>query len=423
MIKQTTKQLQHKAMIQCKDDSTSIEDGEGHSNNDDQTEQSNKDEQESTQDDTEGLPQQPNKTTTTSSGRAIQQPAWMDEYEMGMTAAETKYYEAMKELRCCTDDPEQQQHELGLVGAGLGEGIDNTRELKVLSYAEVMERPDRPRWDESVGGHQRMEDNGVFEAVPVSQVPANADVIDSTWAMKKKASGVYRARLAAQGFKQLAGVSYDPRDIMSPVLHEITVRIMLVLMIMALWHTEIIDVKGAFLKASFDPKHKVYMESPEGFEKFYPKNVLLLLKKTLYGVKNAAKAFWLVLLKIMASIGLLRSKADPCLYYTWDAVYGLITILSWIDDLLIFGKREGVLHYNKKITDLIDCDDIGPLTDCIGNKIEFNCDERWVRLTQPVLFQSFKEEFTLSEPNKSPKTPAVPGSVLRTGTHEEGISL
>ena len=196
---------------------------------------------------------------------------------------------------------------------------------------------------------------------------------------------------------------------------------MLVLMIMALWHAEIIDIIGAFLKASFDPKHKVYMEIPKGLEKFYPKNVLLLLKKTLYGVKNAAKAFWLVLLKITASIGLLRSKADPCLYYTWDAVYGLIIILSWIDDLLIFGKREGVLHYNKKITDLllIDCDDIGPLTDYIGNKIEFNRDERWVRLPQPVLLRSFKDEFTFDEPNKCPKTPAVPGSVLRP---EEGIS-
>ena len=58
--------------MQIVDDSTSIEDGEGHSNNDDQTEQSNNNEQESTQDDAEGSPQQPNETTTTSSGRAIQ---------------------------------------------------------------------------------------------------------------------------------------------------------------------------------------------------------------------------------------------------------------------------------------------------------------------------------------------------------------
>ena len=218
-----------------------------------------------------------------------------------MTAAETKYYKAMKELGCCTDDPEQQKHKLGLVGAGLDEGITNICELKVFSYEEAMEQPDKAKWDESIGEeHQRMEDNGVFEAIPITQVPADEDVIDSTWAMKKKASGVYRARLVARGFKQRDGVSYNPCDIMSPVVHEVTVRIMLVLMIMALWHAEIIDVNWAFLKASFDLKHKVYMEIPKGFGKFYPKNVLLLLKKTLYSVKNAAKAFWLVLLKIMA---------------------------------------------------------------------------------------------------------------------------
>ena len=84
----------------------------------------------------------------------------------------------------------------------------------------------------------------------VSSRLADADVMDSTWAMKKKASGVYHACLVARGFKQCAGVSYDPCDIMSPVVHEITVCIMLVLMIMSLWHAEVIDVKGIFLKST-----------------------------------------------------------------------------------------------------------------------------------------------------------------------------
>ena len=208
---------QNDDVMRIVDDPASDEDGEGHNGTDDQTEQSNNDEQESTQDDAEESPPQPNETATTSSGHAVQQPPWMDEYKMGMTAAEIKYYEAMKELGWCTTDPEQQKHKLGLVGAGLGEGIANTRELKVLSYDEAMEWPDKTKWDESVGEEQKQkEDNGVFEAVPISQVPADADVIDSTWAMKKKASGVYHARLVAQGFKQCAGVSYNPRDIMSP---------------------------------------------------------------------------------------------------------------------------------------------------------------------------------------------------------------
>ena len=60
--------------------------------------------------------------------------------------------------------------------------------------------------------------------------------------------------------------------------------------------------------------------------------------------------------------------------------------------------------------------------DYIGNKIEFNRDECWVRLAQPVLLLSFNDEFTFSKPNRCPKTPAIPGSVLRQGTADEGIS-
>ena len=70
---------------------------------------------------------------------------------MGMTAAKVKYYEAMKELGCCTTNPEQQKHELGLVGTRLGERITNTHRLKVLGYDEAMAWPDKTKWDESVG--------------------------------------------------------------------------------------------------------------------------------------------------------------------------------------------------------------------------------------------------------------------------------
>ena len=70
---------------------------------------------------------------------------------MWMTAAEVKYYKALKELECCTTNPKQQKHELGLVGARLGEGITNTCKLKVLGYNETMAQPDKTKWDESIG--------------------------------------------------------------------------------------------------------------------------------------------------------------------------------------------------------------------------------------------------------------------------------
>ena len=83
------------------------------------------------------------------------------------------------------------------------------------------------------------------------------------------------------------------------------------------------------------------MKIPQGFERFYPKNCVLLLKKTLYGTKPAAKAFWMKLLEALKGMKYEQSKADPCLYFKWTED-GLVIWLSWVDDCLICGKPEGV---------------------------------------------------------------------------------
>ena len=120
-----------------------------------------------------------------------------------------------------------------------------------------------------------------------------------------------------------------------------------------------------------------------------------LYQRTLYGVRNAAKAFWLVLLTLLGTFNILRSKADPCLYYKWMSAFGLIVVLSWIDDIMICGNKEGVLHYKKLLTEKIDCDDVGPLTNYIGNKIDIDRKNCAMRITQPVLLRSFKDEFNV----------------------------
>jgi hypothetical protein len=63
---------------------------------------------------------------------------------------------------------------------------------------------------------------------------------------------------------------------------------------------------------------------------------------------------------------------------------------------------------------VFDCDDQGPMKEYIGCKIEYNKVEGYMKILQPVLIQSFKDEFDidLSEPVA---TPAVPGQVLRKG--------
>jgi hypothetical protein len=41
------------------------------------------------------------------------------------------------------------------------------------------------------------------------------------------------------------------------------------------------DIIDAFLLGHFNPKHKMYMRVPRGFEKFYPPGVVLLLENSI----------------------------------------------------------------------------------------------------------------------------------------------
>ena len=148
-----------------------------------------------------------------------------------------------------------------------------------------MQRKDKNEWMNSINEeHDQMMKNKVWMVVKKKDIPKNADIIDSTWAMKKKANGQYRARLAAQGFKQTHGKSFEYHDISSPVVHDITVHIVLTILLMSGWAAHIVDVNGAFLLGEFRENEHIYMKVTKGFEHFYSSNVLLYLPKTLYGV-------------------------------------------------------------------------------------------------------------------------------------------
>ena len=58
-----------------------------------------------------------------------------------------------------------------------------------------------------------------------------------------------------------------------------------------------------------------------------------------------------------------------------------------------------------------ECDEVGELKEYVGCKLDWHKGKNWLKFTQPVLIQSFLDEFDLmSEGNFG--TPAKPGQVL-----------
>ena len=160
--------------------------------------------------------------------------------------------------------------------------------------------------------------NTVFRRRYKSALPASTKFFFSTWAMKKKANGVYRARLVVRGFQKEDGEHYLSQFISSPVVNELTIRIVLNFLLLGRLFGWILDVNGAFLLGHFENGERLYMKVPEGFEEFYGEDEVLELMKTIYGLKQAAHAFWKELLQCVEDIGFQRSDVDPCLYFKRD---------------------------------------------------------------------------------------------------------
>ena len=173
------------------------------------------------------------------------------------TVKETGYYDQFNIV-----DPDEvsllamhhmQTSELANVGAGVGGGFENTKELKVMNYKEAINGPDGVRWQAEVENeYQRMVANKVFEVVLRNDLQAGTKIIDSVWAMKKKSNGTLRGRMNARGFKQVEGQHYNGTTISSPVTNSATITIVLMLMIMASMLAHVVDVKGAFLHGEFE---------------------------------------------------------------------------------------------------------------------------------------------------------------------------
>lgn len=54
-------------------------------------------------------------------------------------------------------------------------------------------------------------------------------------------------------------------------------------------HVEHLDIKTAFLNGDFS--EEIYMEQPNGFQEKGKKNLMCKLKKNIYGLKQAARAW------------------------------------------------------------------------------------------------------------------------------------
>nr|GEU54527.1 ribonuclease H-like domain-containing protein [Tanacetum cinerariifolium] len=132
--------------------------------------------------------------------------------------------------------------------------------------------------------------NGTWVLVPR---PQNVNIVRSMWLLKHKfnADGSlswYKASLVANGRNQQQGIDCD--ETFSLVVKPATIHTVLSLAVSRQWPIHQLDVKNAFLNGHLS--ETMYMHQPPGFfDLAHPRHVCLL-QKSLYGIKQAPRAWF-----------------------------------------------------------------------------------------------------------------------------------
>lgn len=152
----------------------------------------------------------------------------------------------------------------------------------------------------------------------------------------------YKARFVIKGYWQVFGLDYTETN--APVAKNYSLR--LILAIAAAKNLEMIqlDVKTAFLYGTLD--EEIYMKQPEGFV-IPGKEEVYRLVKSIYGLKQASRVWNIKFNEFIIKFGLIRSQADPCIYYRHlrpgEADEELTIFILYVDDGLILSNIKSIL--------------------------------------------------------------------------------
>jgi hypothetical protein len=278
---------------------------------------------------------------------------------------------------------------------------------------------DNPSWEQAMSGPERA---GYWKACEtelntLKEEKDAWDVVDrepwmnvlpSTWAFKCKRypDGTVRklkARFCVRGDRQIEGVDYF--ETFAPVVAWVTVRLMLILSVILNLATTQVDYTAAFVHADIDrdpnwdtmteqerDRAGVYIEMPRGFKE---EGKVLKLKKSLYGLKQSPRNFFLHLKQKLHSIGFqTNEEVDPCLF-----VSDKVVCLVYVDDTLFYSSRQE--YIDEVIQRLrnaeMDLEVEGTVAGFLGVHIDRNATDGTVTLSQMGLVKRVVEALDIGQ--------------------------
>ena len=232
----------------------------------------------------------------------------------------------------------------------------------------------------------------------LTQRPKHKSVIDGRWvyALKEDSSSgkKYKARFVARGFTQKENIDYG--ETFSPTARLTSVRMLMDVAVHENLILHQMDVTTAYLHADID--YELYVEQPTGF--IEGSDMVLKLKKSLYGLKHSGRNWNNLLHSFLLDIGFNQSLCDYCVYSKCTGTSKTILVI-YVDDLIIAASNDDLMKEIKiSLSRRFKMKDLGVLSLFLG--IEFSVSEGFIEMKQKKYIDKILIRFGMMECN--PKT-------------------
>ena len=240
--------------------------------------------------------------------------------------------------------------------------------------------------------------NDTWELVPL---PEGKNVVGSRWVFKVKPDENgsverFKARLVTQGYSQGEGTDYH--EVFSPVVRSTSIRTLLALANTCDWEVHQMDVHTAFLHGDLD--EEIYMKQPDGYTDEENPNHVCKLKKSLYGLKQAACCWNSAIDGYLKSDGYKQVGADPCLYIKsvkqQNGNINFVILSLHVDDILLFSKDIVMPNKEKKsLGRRFKIEDFGEFNHVLGMLVKLDRKLRTLTISQPKYLEGVLKRFNM----------------------------
>ena len=272
---------------------------------------------------------------------------------------------------------------------------ESDREPESWEEMEKLPNAEKQKWISAAD--EEMKSLNEQETWKLTELPAGKHAVGCKWVFKVKHDGEgkvdrYKARLVAKGYSQKFGEDYDAT--FAPVAKQTTFRTLLAIAAAKRMKVRNYDIKSAFLNG--DVTEDIYMTQPERYVKEGSEDLVCKLKKSLYGLKQSARAWNTKINDIMLLNGFVRSKADQCLYSKFENSKWMYVLL-YVDDLIVLHEDDACIRsFGGLISEHFKTKDLGDISYYLGIQIERDVDGSFL-LNQSAKITALLDKFSMKD--------------------------